>query len=250
MLQPEIAARLRERKLGNLRATDPDLVAAGNIGCITQLAGGGVPVVHTIELLDWMAGGPIPSAVQRKGRLMPARSILLAAPAVRRVCRLLRAERRRRPGGQRAGARRDRQAARRAEVRAERGDRRSAGTSDQAALAEFGHARGDAADEPRPARDEGRCQPGRDRGFFRRDHARSQPGGGIPSARHRPLRRRRCTGRDRRHPGDAAARAAQLRRLRDACRDRRIAQGLEGRLRRPGRRCWRSIPRPPTARSA
>jgi len=66
MLQPEIAARLRERKLGNLRATDADLIAAGNIGCITQLAGGGLPVVHPIELLDWMAGGPIPSAVQRK----------------------------------------------------------------------------------------------------------------------------------------------------------------------------------------
>ena len=66
ILQPEIAARLRERKLGNLRATDADLIAAGNIGCITQLAGGGLPVVHTIELLDWMAGGPIPPAVQRK----------------------------------------------------------------------------------------------------------------------------------------------------------------------------------------
>ncbi|HEY2619849.1 MAG TPA: glycolate oxidase subunit GlcF [Acetobacteraceae bacterium] len=64
MLQPEIAARLRERKLGNLRATHPDLIAAGNIGCITQLAGGGLPVMHTVELLDWMAGGPIPSALQ------------------------------------------------------------------------------------------------------------------------------------------------------------------------------------------
>jgi glycolate oxidase iron-sulfur subunit len=64
MLQPEIAARLRERKLGNLRATHPDLIAAGNIGCITQLADGGLPVMHTVELLDWMAGGPIPSALQ------------------------------------------------------------------------------------------------------------------------------------------------------------------------------------------
>jgi glycolate oxidase iron-sulfur subunit len=63
MLQPEIATRLRERKLNNLRATGADLVAAGNIGCITQLAGGGLPVVHTIELLDWMAGGPMPSAL-------------------------------------------------------------------------------------------------------------------------------------------------------------------------------------------
>src|SRR5271166_3887164 len=66
MLQPEIATRLRERKLANLRAIDADLIAAGNIGCITQLGGGGLPVVHTVELLDWMAGGPIPSALQGK----------------------------------------------------------------------------------------------------------------------------------------------------------------------------------------
>jgi len=63
MLQPVIAGRLRERKLENLRATRPALVAAGNIGCITQLSGGGLPVVHTVELLDWMAGGPVPKAM-------------------------------------------------------------------------------------------------------------------------------------------------------------------------------------------
>ena len=63
LLQPAIAERLRARKLDNLRATQPDLIAAGNIGCINQLAGGGVPVVHTVELLDWMAGGPEPAAV-------------------------------------------------------------------------------------------------------------------------------------------------------------------------------------------
>ena len=63
LLQPEIAGRLRERKLDNLRRTTPDLVAAGNIGCLTQLAGGGLPTVHTVELLDWMAGGPRPAAV-------------------------------------------------------------------------------------------------------------------------------------------------------------------------------------------
>jgi len=66
MLQPEIAARLRARKLGNLHTTGADLVAAGNIGCITQLAGDGLPVVHTVELLDWMAGGPLPPALQGK----------------------------------------------------------------------------------------------------------------------------------------------------------------------------------------
>jgi glycolate oxidase iron-sulfur subunit len=63
ILEPEIAARLRTRKLGNLQATAPDLVAAGNIGCITQLSGDGLPVLHTVELLDWMAGGPVPAAV-------------------------------------------------------------------------------------------------------------------------------------------------------------------------------------------
>jgi glycolate oxidase iron-sulfur subunit len=63
LLQPEIAGRLRERKLDNIRRTNPDLIAAGNIGCLTQLAGGGLPTVHTVELLDWMAGGPRPEAV-------------------------------------------------------------------------------------------------------------------------------------------------------------------------------------------
>ncbi len=63
LLQPEIAGRLRDRKLGNLKATNPDLIAAGNIGCITQLSGDSLPVVHTIELLDWMAGGPRPPGV-------------------------------------------------------------------------------------------------------------------------------------------------------------------------------------------
>lgn len=63
MLQPAIAGQLRARKLGNIRATKPDLIAAGNIGCLTQLSGDGLPVVHTIELLDWMAGGPKPAMV-------------------------------------------------------------------------------------------------------------------------------------------------------------------------------------------
>ncbi len=63
LMQPEIAGRLRERKLGNIRRTAPDLIAAGNIGCLTQLAGGGLPTVHTVELLDWMAGGPKPASL-------------------------------------------------------------------------------------------------------------------------------------------------------------------------------------------
>ncbi len=68
LLQPEIAGRLKTRKLQNLRATRGDLIAAGNIGCITQLAndtrdGATLPVVHTVQLLDWMAGGPKPAAL-------------------------------------------------------------------------------------------------------------------------------------------------------------------------------------------
>jgi glycolate oxidase iron-sulfur subunit len=63
LLQPEIAGRLRARKVTHLKRTGADLIAAGNIGCITQLAGDGVPIVHTIELLDWMAGGPQPPGV-------------------------------------------------------------------------------------------------------------------------------------------------------------------------------------------
>jgi glycolate oxidase iron-sulfur subunit len=63
LLQPEVASALRERKLANIASTQPDLVATGNIGCITQLAPGcPVPVVHTVELLDWATGGPPPSA--------------------------------------------------------------------------------------------------------------------------------------------------------------------------------------------
>ncbi|HET8995240.1 MAG TPA: glycolate oxidase subunit GlcF, partial [Acetobacteraceae bacterium] len=72
MLQPEIATRLRARKLDNLRATRPDLIAAGNIGCIAQLSGDSVPVVHTVELLDWMAGGPPPAALAEARRQEPA----------------------------------------------------------------------------------------------------------------------------------------------------------------------------------
>ena len=63
MLQPDIAARLRARKLRNIAKTKPDIVAAGNIGCIMQLAGDATPVVHTVALLDWMAGGPVPEGV-------------------------------------------------------------------------------------------------------------------------------------------------------------------------------------------
>ncbi|WP_191083296.1 glycolate oxidase subunit GlcF [Roseococcus microcysteis] len=63
LMQPEIAGQLRARKLENIQRTRPDLIAAGNIGCMTQLGGDTLPVVHTVELLDWMAGGPKPASL-------------------------------------------------------------------------------------------------------------------------------------------------------------------------------------------
>jgi len=64
LLQPEIAGQLRDRKVAAIESTQPDLVAAGNIGCITQIAGGtSLKVIHTVELLDWATGGPRPAAL-------------------------------------------------------------------------------------------------------------------------------------------------------------------------------------------
>jgi glycolate oxidase iron-sulfur subunit len=65
MLQPEIATQLKSRKHANIASTKADVVAAGNLGCITQLQGGlGKPILHTIELLDWAYGGPKPAALK------------------------------------------------------------------------------------------------------------------------------------------------------------------------------------------
>ncbi|MCI4680486.1 glycolate oxidase subunit GlcF [Rhodoblastus acidophilus] len=64
IMQPEIALRLRDRKVANLESLAPQAVAAGNIGCLTQIASGTkLPVVHTVELLDWATGGPKPAAL-------------------------------------------------------------------------------------------------------------------------------------------------------------------------------------------
>jgi glycolate oxidase iron-sulfur subunit len=66
ILQPDIARRLRDRKVANIASTKPDIISAGNIGCMVQIGsvestdGTPVPVVHTIELLDWATGGPRP----------------------------------------------------------------------------------------------------------------------------------------------------------------------------------------------
>jgi glycolate oxidase iron-sulfur subunit len=64
LLQPKISAELKARKVRNIEATRPQLIAAGNIGCMMQIGSAtGIPVVHTAELLDWATGGPEPAAL-------------------------------------------------------------------------------------------------------------------------------------------------------------------------------------------
>ena len=64
ILQPEIANRLRARKVANIERMQPDLIATGNIGCVTQIGKGTeIPILHTVELLDWATGGPKPEAL-------------------------------------------------------------------------------------------------------------------------------------------------------------------------------------------
>jgi glycolate oxidase iron-sulfur subunit len=64
ILQPEIALQLRDRKVANIESLAPDVIAAGNVGCLTQIATGTRrPVVHTVELLDWATGGPKPASL-------------------------------------------------------------------------------------------------------------------------------------------------------------------------------------------
>jgi glycolate oxidase iron-sulfur subunit len=64
MLQPEIASRLRERKVTNVRSTGAGLIATGNVGCMVQIGSAlEWPILHTVELLDWATGGPKPNAL-------------------------------------------------------------------------------------------------------------------------------------------------------------------------------------------
>jgi glycolate oxidase iron-sulfur subunit len=64
LLQPDIATQLRDRKVTAIERIAPEIIAAGNIGCITQIASGtGIPILHTVELLDWATGGPRPAQI-------------------------------------------------------------------------------------------------------------------------------------------------------------------------------------------
>jgi glycolate oxidase iron-sulfur subunit len=64
LLQAEMAGALRARKVANIESVAPDVIAAGNLGCMVQIgAGTAIPIVHTVELLDWATGGPQPAAL-------------------------------------------------------------------------------------------------------------------------------------------------------------------------------------------
>ncbi|WP_170336608.1 glycolate oxidase subunit GlcF [Ruegeria arenilitoris] len=66
LMQPEISSKLKQRKVKTLVAKSPDVIAAGNIGCMMQIGSGtDVPILHTVELLDWASGGPMPSALRQ-----------------------------------------------------------------------------------------------------------------------------------------------------------------------------------------
>jgi len=79
MLQPEIAGQLKARKLANIARTKPMAVATGNIGCMTQLSSGSaVPVVHTVEFVDWANGGPMPEPLAQFGFLEQRKQMMAA----------------------------------------------------------------------------------------------------------------------------------------------------------------------------
>jgi glycolate oxidase iron-sulfur subunit len=70
-----LSRTLRDRKLSNIARVQPDLIAAGNFGCIGQIGGGTpLPVAHTVELLDWVTGGPLPAALEGRGFTLASRS--------------------------------------------------------------------------------------------------------------------------------------------------------------------------------
>ena len=74
ILQAEIAQSLRDRKIANIEQLEPDVIAAGNIGCITQIATGtAIPVVHPVELIDWATGGPKPAGLSGGAQAMPVK---------------------------------------------------------------------------------------------------------------------------------------------------------------------------------
>lgn len=79
ILQPELAGRLRDRKAANIARTGAEVLAAGNVGCMAQLAPAvAMPVVHPVELLDWATGGPRPAALTPEAPFRPRATVVQA----------------------------------------------------------------------------------------------------------------------------------------------------------------------------
>lgn len=77
ILQPDLAGRLRDRKAANIARTGADVLAAGNVGCMAQLAPAlDMPVVHPVELLDWATGGPRPAALTPEAPFRPRAAVV------------------------------------------------------------------------------------------------------------------------------------------------------------------------------
>jgi glycolate oxidase iron-sulfur subunit len=83
LLQPEIAQALGQRKAAHAESTDPDIIAAGNLGCMVQIGRyTPVPVLHTVSLIDWATGGPLPAALRGNPlREPPPKQIAQSTPA-------------------------------------------------------------------------------------------------------------------------------------------------------------------------
>jgi glycolate oxidase iron-sulfur subunit len=73
LLQPDIADALGQRKAAHVESVDPDIIAAGNLGCMVQIGRySTTPIVHTVELTDWATGGPMPEALRGRALREPA----------------------------------------------------------------------------------------------------------------------------------------------------------------------------------
>jgi len=80
IVQSDIARMLRDRKVANITQVAPDVIAAGNIGCMMQIASGTtIPVVHPVELIDWATGGPRPAGFTGRARAMTTADQMTAA---------------------------------------------------------------------------------------------------------------------------------------------------------------------------
>ena len=65
ILQQKIAKTLLTNKVKNIEKVEPDFISTGNIGCMSQISSGtNIPIVHTVEIIDWFTGGPNPNKLK------------------------------------------------------------------------------------------------------------------------------------------------------------------------------------------